>query len=265
MRIQRTMLLVALAATTMAAPAAAKKPKSDGTKPMPAKVRAALAGVTQETLDAVGVSKLDGQETFGRRKLSGDPLTKDGKPELLAGFLEWCPHCAANSWSLVIALQKFGTFKGLRILDTGTYFQREAGGSKTTKHTKGVSFAKSTFTSDYLAFVPVVVQDRNGKFKTKLTKKLNAQLGNPQSFPAANFGGLYATEGAAFDPELLGGPKRTWLQVAATANDPNDPLGQGIDSAANLFTAMICAMTGDQPAEVCSTAAVTAAKAALPA
>src|SRR5205823_15010475 len=36
-----------------------------------------------------------------------------GKPEVLYIGAEYCPFCAAERWSLVYALARFGTFKGL--------------------------------------------------------------------------------------------------------------------------------------------------------
>ena len=36
------------------------------------------------------------------------------KPELLYIGAEYCPYCAASRWPLIIALSRFGTFKGLR-------------------------------------------------------------------------------------------------------------------------------------------------------
>jgi hypothetical protein len=46
--------------------------------------------------------------------------------------------------------------------------------------------------------------------------------------------------------------------------NPNDPIARRVDSLANYFSAMICAMTNQQPGAVCTSAGVTAAQAQLP-
>jgi uncharacterized protein DUF929 len=43
----------------------------------------------------------------------------------------------------------------------------------------------------------------------------------------------------------------TWAQVAAALHDPGSPIAQGADGAANMITAAICKITGNQPARVC--------------
>src|SRR5215831_18416432 len=43
----------------------------------------------------------------------GTPLTSGGKPEVLYMGAEYCPFCAAERWSMIVALSRFGTFSGL--------------------------------------------------------------------------------------------------------------------------------------------------------
>ena len=47
-------------------------------------------------------------------------------------------------------------------------------------------------------------------------------------------------------------------------SDPEDDIAKAIGGSANLVTAMICTLTGDQPGDVCGSAGVVAAKALLP-
>ena len=44
----------------------------------------------------------------------GSPLSSGGKPEVLYVGTEFCPYCAAESWSLIVALSRFGQFSGLQ-------------------------------------------------------------------------------------------------------------------------------------------------------
>lgn len=51
--------------------------------------------------------------------------------------------------------------------------------------------------------------------------------------------------------------------MAAKLADTNSPEAQGILGAANVTTAQICALTGDQPSDVCTAPGVVAAKEVL--
>ena len=55
----------------------------------------------------------------------------------------------------------------------------------------------------------------------------------------------------------------TWSQIAADLHNPSSPVAQGADGSANLFTAAICKITGNQPASVCTTAPVSALEGGL--
>ena len=46
-------------------------------------------------------------------KTSGPPLTIGGKPAIVFVSEESCPFCAAERWSLVVALSHFGTWSHL--------------------------------------------------------------------------------------------------------------------------------------------------------
>ena len=77
----------------------------------------ALATVVKDTT-TVPASTLDtvagGTATAFPKKISGgSALTSNGKPEMLYMGAEYCPYCAAERWSMVVALSRFGTFQGL--------------------------------------------------------------------------------------------------------------------------------------------------------
>ena len=73
----------------------------------------ALTGVTGSTLTAVGGGP---SSVSAPAKISGPPLTADGKPEVLYVGGEFCPFCAIERWSMIIAFSKFGTFSGLQYM-----------------------------------------------------------------------------------------------------------------------------------------------------
>src|SRR5207245_8284001 len=77
----------------------------------------------------------------------------DGQPEVLYGGAEWCPCCAAERWAMVVALSHFGSFSGLHFTTSAS--------NDVFPDTHTLSFNGSTYTSAYLRFVPVELEDRN--------------------------------------------------------------------------------------------------------
>ena len=67
-----------------------------------------VTSVPAATLDQVG----GGTVTAPPTTISGAALTSGGKPEMLYIGAEYCPYCAAERWAMIVALSRFGTFKG---------------------------------------------------------------------------------------------------------------------------------------------------------
>ena len=79
--------------------------------------------------------------------VSGLPLTAGGKPELFYVATGYCPYCQVESWPLIVALSRFGTFTGLAT-SRSPLFEHLA-------PVDGWTFYGSRYTSRYVAFVPV--------------------------------------------------------------------------------------------------------------
>jgi Domain of unknown function (DUF929) len=116
------LLGVCVALSLLVTGAAAAVIPRDGSLPAPASVARLVTHVPATVLDKVGAGQVSGQTTFMVSKLHGAVLRSAGKPELLATIFAWCPHCAAHSWSLAVALSRFGTLSRVRVLDTGTFY-----------------------------------------------------------------------------------------------------------------------------------------------
>jgi hypothetical protein len=43
-----------------------------------------------------------------------DAVAGGGKPEVLYIGAEYCPYCGTERWSMIVALSRFGTFRGLK-------------------------------------------------------------------------------------------------------------------------------------------------------
>jgi Domain of unknown function (DUF929) len=229
--------------------------------PSTPQVLAAVTSVPESVLDQVGMGKVDSLP----KRLSGEPaLTADGKPLVVYVGAEYCPFCAAQRWGMVVALSRFGSFSNLSTTHSSS--------SDTYPNTATLSFHGATYTSDYLAFQGVEKQSnvRQGNTyatldsltpqQTQLLQKYNAPPYVPSdsagAIPFIDFGNQYLSSGAAISPGLLAG--QSGSDIAAALSDPSSPIGQAIGGSANAFTAAICALTGNQPAQVCTGTAVTA-------
>lgn len=237
---------------SIAGPAVAAT-SGDGSRPAPAQVARLVTEVPAATLDSVGAGHVLGQTDFPVTKLHGGLLERAGRPELLTTIFAWCPHCAANSWSLAVALSRFGTLSGLRIIDTGTLYPQ-------FHHTAGLSFLSARFASPYLVFVRVILQDVNGHNLQSETpaEKQAIQPFDPSGTPAVDVGGRWGFTGSGYSPAVLSG--KTWSEIAASLAHGQTPVAKSVDGLANLFSAAICQATGGRPMNVCRSHGVLAAK-----
>lgn len=214
----------------------------------------ALQNVPTADLDAVG---------FGALTVSpaepipgGEPHLVDGKPRLLYIGAEYCSFCGYTRWPLTIALARFGDFTGLEAAAAPS----NAGMIPT------VSYLDAEYTSDHLVFRGYELKDAQGNDLESLTPEDEAIA---TQHGMAGYPWLYwgtHVSGTPFlQPFLQGGymPGRSGDAVAARLADTSSPEAQAILGAANVTTAQICALTGDEPGDVCQSPGVVAAKTVL--
>ncbi|HEV7210474.1 MAG TPA: DUF929 family protein [Blastococcus sp.] len=221
-------------------------------------VTSAVSGVPPKVLDSVGAGSIVTPPTA----LTGAPLSAQGKPRVLYVGAEYCPYCAAERWALAAALSRFGTLSGLGEVSSSP--------TDVYPNTATLSFHGAGYTSTYLTLTAKEIEgtQRVGNSYAPLDKldpadaTLFENIGKG-SFPFVDIGGKYAISGASYDPSVLQG--KTQEQIAAALSDPNSPIGKAIDGTANVITAAVCRVTGNQPGNVCTSAGVTAAAKALPA
>ena len=224
-----------------------------------AAVEQSVASIPAATFNAVGAG------TAARLKaISGQPeLTLDGKPEVLFMGGEYCPYCAAERWAVAAALGRFGVLSGTRFIHSSP--------TDVYPNTPTMSFYKSSYTSKYVAFVPV---EWYGEKPDSATPTGYAYLQRPTpkqaalfnsysggGFPFVDIGNRYVVTGVQYLPSALA--NMTWAQVAAAMRDPSSPVARDIDGAANMITAAICKLTHGQPGSVCNSAGVKAAAASI--
>jgi hypothetical protein len=222
-------------------------------------VERAIASIPAATFNAVG------QGTAARlTAISGQPeLTLDGKPEVLYMGGEFCPYCGAERWAIAAALGRFGELSGARFIHSSP--------TDAYPDTPTLSFYKSSYTSRYLAFVPVEWFSEKPDSATP-TGYAYLQRPTPEqvalidkysggSVPFVDIGNRYVVTGSQYLPSAVAG--MTWAQVAAAMRDPSSPVAKDIDGAANMITAAICQLTHGQPASVCQSAGVKAASGSI--
>jgi hypothetical protein len=168
---------------------------------------------------------------------------------------EYCPFCGTERWAMAVALSRFGTFSGLKFIHSSA--------SDTPASIPTLTFYKSAYTSKYIAFTPVEMQDVNKATLQAPTAAQSAVLAkydappqvpqaNAGSIPFIDFGNKFMVSGASYSYIVL--QSKTWAQVAAALKDPSSDIAKGADGAANMITAAICKLTGNQPATACTPA-----------
>ncbi|MGO9582153.1 MAG: DUF929 family protein [Acidimicrobiales bacterium] len=208
------------------------------------------------------------------------PLTSSGKPLIVYVGSNYCPYCAATRWPLAIALERFGTFKGLKITASG--LSDEYPGTNT------LSFYHSTYKSPYIAFLsseqcsdlvaatstPASQACFGYEPLEKLTgtaltafDKYDAQpyqtANNAGGIPFVDFGNQLIEDGAFMDPTLLAGYSHKRIAQSLSENPAASP-AQTILDGANYYSAEICKLTGGKPGSVCDMPVVKQAAASLP-
>jgi hypothetical protein len=187
--------------------------------------------------------------------VSDPPLAASGHPEVLFIGAEFCPYCAAERWSLVQALSRFGQFSGLKTIHSSP--------TDVDPNTSTFSFYGAKFTSNAVAFVSREDQTVTHAALEQPTAAETAlwQRYTSQSFPFLDIGGRYVVTGPSFDPAILHGLSA--VAIAQQLADPKSKVAQAVDGTANVITAAICQATNNAPSNVCSAAGVTAAAKAL--
>ena len=223
-----------------------------------------VTSVPASTLNSVADGGGAVSDTPQTIKGGGTALTSGGNPEMLYMGAEYCPYCAAERWSMIVALNRFGTFSGLATVHSGV--KDGAGEAEPYPSTPTWTFVNARYTSKYLTFTSVEMQTNipdasNGSYTTlqtptaaqnTLIDKLDAAPYTTEAgaIPFIDFGGKYVIIGASYNPQVLSG--LSWSTIATDLHNSSSPVAQAVDGTANYITAAICKMTGNQPASACT-------------
>jgi hypothetical protein len=191
--------------------------------------------------------------------VSGPPLRRDGKPEVLYAGTEYCPYCAMESWPLIVALSRFGAFSGLATSRSSRFEQLAP--------VDGWTFYGSRYTSRYLSFVPVerysnvlvnakANPDAGTSYRvlqrfTPAQRAIFRKYDKSGATPFLDFANRAVQIGSdlPLSPRMAAG--KSWARLAAALRRPKTPLGAALLGEADVLTAELCGLTGDRPAAAC--------------
>ncbi|MFC9693024.1 DUF929 family protein [Kribbella sp. NPDC056951] len=224
-----------------------------------AQIVTALSSIPAETFAKVGSDDVQAAPSA----ITAPALTADGKPKVLYIGAEFCPYCAAERWPVSVALARFGTFTNL-----GT---THSAADDVFPNTPTLSYHGAKYTSQYLSFTGLETTTNekvNGQYKPldtpsaedqKIFETYNAPpyVKSGGSIPFVDLGGKFVGSGATYSPEILAG--KTQAEIAEALKDPSNPIAKAVDGSANVYTAALCQLTNNQPANVCTTDPVKAA------
>jgi len=226
-----------------------------------AQITAEIASVSQGAVDAGAEASLhspnDGLENLPSQ-LVAMPLTSDGKPDVFYYGAEACPYCAADRWSIALALAQFGTFAPLALSDSATFDIDPA--------TNTLTFYESSYFSPYVSFSPDEAYTNQpgtapscgfppwGALQAASTSEQQIlgefdSIVGCQDFPFLDVANEWATVGSYPDPTVLQG--MSWNQIAGSLSAPGSAAGDEIDGGAEMIAAQICAADGERPLRVC--------------
>ena len=213
--------------------------------PAPKQVIDDATKIPAATFSAVGAGTFAG----GPTKISGDPLTVDGKPQVFYYGAEFCPYCAAERWPLVAALSRFGTWSDLQSTTSAS--------QDLFPSTPTFSFHGAKYTSQYVSFegVETMTNQREGNSYARLETPTAAQTALVTKYnkgggiPFIDFGNKFMIFGATYDPQVLQG--KSLQEIAASLKDPSTDVSKSVLGTANQMTAAICDITSGKPGDVC--------------
>lgn len=202
-----------------------------------------LIGVSNITLASIGV----GSGVTPPSKICGNPLVSSGKPLVYYVGGEFCPFCAAERWSMVIALSKFGSFSNL------TYMISWGNENPGYQNISTLSFNYASYSSKYISFLGIEELNRNDQVQHPLNsseKALIAKYDSSGSIPFVDVANNYTVVGSQYTPPTLSG--LGWDQIGSQLDNPNSAIAKSIDGAANTLITAICNSDGGLPTTVCS-------------
>lgn len=212
-----------------------------------------LLSIPASTYNAVG----RGSASTAPKQVSGAPLTKNGKPEVLYMGAEYCPYCGMERWALTAALSRFGSFTGLK--------SAVSTANDNPANIPTLTYLTAKYTSRYLTFTTFEMADRAGnKLQTpdKASTALFSKYDAGGSIPFIDYGNQAVSVGATFQGANFM-QNVSGATIAAALKNPDSTAAQAIIGAANVITGRLCSLTKGEPSNVCASTGVLKAQAGV--
>jgi hypothetical protein len=176
------------------------------------------------------------------------PLTAGGKPVIAFVSEESCPFCAAERWSLAVALSRFGHWSKLGVTRSAA--------NDIFPGTATLSFRTARYQSSQLTLRTTELTDNAGhplQPLSALDRQLIGRYDVPPyvnsadqsgAVPFLDIGNRYVLAGAQYDPQVLAGLSAA--QIAAQLRNPSSPVAQAIDGSAQVIITAINQVLHDQ-------------------
>jgi len=229
---------------------ATNKPSPEVGKPVSSTIMQQLTGVSDSTLSSIGHPS----GVTLPNAIAGPMLSSGGKPEVVYIGGDYCPYCAVERWSLIVALSRFGAFSGLEYMQSSS--------TDVNPNSPTFTFSNATFTSSYITFVGVEEFDRSGAVRQALTSDQQTLITNYDTCPSTGQGGGIPFVDIANQYTISCGAQSTldvsgqnWTQIASVLNTPSSNTAQLIDGAANTIISAVCntlKTAGQSQPSVCS-------------
>jgi hypothetical protein len=184
-----------------------------------------------------------------RQVPAGDPpLITGGKPVITFVSEESCPFCAAERWSLAVALSHFGRWSQLGVTRSAA--------NDIFPDTATLSFRTARYQSSQLTLRTTELTDNAGhplQPLSALDRQLIGRYDVPPyvnsadqsgAVPFLDIGNRYVLAGAQYDPQVLAGLSAA--QIAAQLRNPSSPVAQAIDGSAQVIITAINQVLHDQ-------------------
>jgi Domain of unknown function (DUF929) len=239
-------------------------------KPVPATVLSDITHVPTSVYNSVGTG-ITG-EVHTPRVETGQPALKyTGKPGVLGVFGQFCPYCAAERWAIITSFARFGSFSGLRTMQSSPVDY--------APKTQTFTFEKATYRSPYFSakLIEYFGQDYNKtgahrvigtltKSQQKLVVKYDrssttASTSGELSIPFMDLGNQVINEGVSFTPIVLTNLTRT--TIAGQLSTSKSDITKLIIGSSNFLSASLCHIDGGKPGSVCQSSGVQAAAKAM--
>lgn len=171
----------------------------------------------------------------GFRQVAMRPWLDHGKPVVLFVGAQFCPHCAAERWALVLALGRFGRWSGLGKM-------RSTQGEMGFPGLATYDLLHATYRSTAVAVQMREIADFAGRPLQALTPRQSKAVDayNPRGgIPFVLIGGRYAQVGAGFSPAVIQGLSFARIH-ALVYTQPTSTVSRAVTKEANIISALIC-------------------------